>query len=115
MASSGRPSPSTPSTATIARRTASASPRLTPGAKATLRKTAKWYGRYTDGAGHKQRVPLSENKETARRMLAKLGGDAQLAGVGIVDHFAEHRQRSLLDHLEEFGRCSPRRGTWRSM
>ena len=37
-------------------------------------------------------------------MLAKLTGDAQLAGVGIRGPFAEHRVRPLLDHLEDFRR-----------
>jgi integrase len=37
-------------------------------------------------------------------MLAKLAGDAQLASVGIVDPFAEHRFRPLVEHLEDFGR-----------
>jgi hypothetical protein len=38
-------------------------------------------------------------------MLAKLAGDAQLAGVGIAeDPFAEHRARPLLEHLEDFHR-----------
>jgi excisionase family DNA binding protein len=69
-----------------------------------VEKTSKWYGRYVDGAGRLQRVPLSESKDTARRMLAKLAGDAQLASVGIVDPFAEHRRRLLVDHLEDFGR-----------
>jgi hypothetical protein len=50
------------------------------------------------------RVPLSESKETSRRMQAKLAGDAQVAGVGITDPFAEHRSRPLLEHLEDYGR-----------
>jgi hypothetical protein len=37
-------------------------------------------------------------------MLAKIAGDAQLAGVGIIDPFAEHRSRPLAEHLEDFRR-----------
>jgi integrase len=74
----------------------------TPGAVRTVEVSKKWYGRYTDGAGRSHRVPLSESKGTARRMLAKLAGDSQLAGVGITDPFAEHRARPLLEHLEDF-------------
>src|SRR5262245_270599 len=76
----------------------------TRGARRTVRVSKKWYGRYTDANGKQHRVPLSESKETARRMLAKLAGDAQLAGVGIADPYAEHRHRPLLEHLEDFRR-----------
>jgi integrase len=76
----------------------------TPGAVRKESRSKTWFGRYTDGAGQQHQVKLSESKETARRMLAKLAGDAQLAGVGIVDPFAEHRQRPLLSHLEDYRR-----------
>jgi excisionase family DNA binding protein len=78
--------------------------RRTPGAVRHASQSKKWYGRFTDGAGRPVRVPLDESKETARRMLAKLSGDAQLAGVGILDPFASHRARPLLEHLEDFRR-----------
>jgi integrase len=77
--------------------------RRTPGAVRSVTSSKKWYGRYTEG-GRPVRVPLSESKETARRMLAKLKGDAQLASVGITDRFAQHRARALLDHLADFRR-----------
>jgi hypothetical protein len=82
----------------------------TPGAVRTVTKSKTWFGRYTDGAGKRHQVKLSASKETARRMLAKLAGDAQLAGVGIVGKYAEHRARSLTGtqekpgHLEDYGR-----------
>ena len=76
----------------------------TPGAVKSSRPSKKWYGRYTDGAGRPMRVPLSESKETSRRMLAKIAGDAQLAAVGIGDPFAKHRSRPLAEHIEDFGR-----------
>ena len=75
----------------------------TPDAIRTVEVSKKWYGRYTC-KGKTIREPLSESKETARRMLAKLAGDAQLASVGITDAFAEHRGRPLLEHLEDFRR-----------
>jgi integrase len=84
--------------------------RDTPGAVKEVTKSGKWYGRYTDGAGRQQRVPLSESKETARRMLAKLAGDAQLAGVGIEDPFAEHKSRTALEHLDDYRRYLTAKG-----
>jgi integrase len=76
----------------------------TPGAVRTETRSKKWYGRYTDGNGKTVRVPLSESKETARRMLNKIAGDAELASVGITDPFAAHRQRPLLEHLDDYKR-----------
>jgi integrase len=82
----------------------------TPGAVRGVSRSKVWYGRYTDGNGKRQQVRLSESKEIARRMLAKLAGDAQLAGVGIGDPFAEHRARPLSEHLEDFGRYLAAKG-----
>src|SRR5207237_708486 len=82
----------------------------TPGAVRVVARSKKWYGRYTDGAGRPVRVPLSESKDVARRMLAKLAGDAQLASAGIVDPFAEHRRRPLAEHLKDFGRYLKAKG-----
>jgi integrase len=91
----------------------------TPGAVKRVGRSKTWFGRYTDGAGRRHQVKLSASKETARRMLAKLAGDAQLAGVGIVDPFADHRARPLAGtpenpehpgHLEDFGRYLAAKG-----
>src|SRR5262249_3236513 len=82
----------------------------TPGAVRTVERSKKWYGRYTDGAGRPVRVPLSESKDIARRMLAKRAGDAQLAGVGIADPFAAHRRRPVAEHLEDFRRYLAAKG-----
>jgi integrase len=78
--------------------------RDTPGAVRIESRSPTWWGRYTDGAGVEHQVRLSRSKETARRMLAKLAGDAQLASVGITDPFAEHRARPLTGHAEDFAR-----------
>src|SRR5262249_33240295 len=67
-------------------------------------------GRYTDGAGRRHQVKLSASKEIARRMLAKLAGDAQLAGVGIDNAIAEQQGRPLLEHLEDFRRFMAAKG-----
>jgi integrase len=82
----------------------------TPGAVRSVSRSKVWYGRYTDGNGQRQQVRLSESKEIARRMLAKLAGDAQLAGVGIGDPFAQHRARPLSEHLDDFGRYLAAKG-----
>jgi integrase len=76
----------------------------TPGAVRTVERSKKWYGRYADGNGKTVKVPLSESKEVARKMLAKVAGDAQMASVGIVDPFADHRGRRLAEHVEDYAR-----------
>jgi hypothetical protein len=60
----------------------------TPGAVRTVTESKKYYGRYTDANGKTQRVPLSESKETARRMLNRIVGEAELGSVGIGDPLA---------------------------
>jgi integrase len=74
----------------------------TPGAVRVETKSPTWWGRYTDANGQEHQVKLSRKKEIARRMLAKLAGDAQLASVGIADPFAEHRARPLGEHVGDF-------------
>jgi integrase len=73
-------------------------------AKRTVSRSPVWHGRYTDRNGERHQVKLSESKEIARRMLAKLSGDSQLSSVGLGDDFEEHRGRPLLEHLEDFRR-----------
>jgi integrase len=82
----------------------------TPGAIRSEVESKKWYGEYRGANGKPVRVPLSESKDTARRMLAKLAGDAQLAGVGIVDPFGDHRATPLAEHLEDFRRYLAAKG-----
>jgi integrase len=75
----------------------------TPGAVRSVEVSKKWYGRYTKN-GHLVREPLSESKETARRMLAKLVGDAQLASVGLENPYLEHQLRTVAEHVEDYRR-----------
>jgi hypothetical protein len=64
----------------------------TPGAVRGEARSKKWYDRVP---GQTKPVPLSESKEAARRMLNKLRGDAELAGVGLANPFEEHLARPL--------------------
>ena len=82
----------------------------TPGVVRHVSESPTWWGRYTDGAGKEHQVKLSKSKEIARRMLAKLSGDGQLASVGIEDPFAEHRARPLAEHLDDYHRYLAAKG-----
>jgi integrase len=82
----------------------------TPGAVRNVTESPTWWGKYTDAQGREHKKRLSEKKEIARRMLAKLSGDSQLAGAGIEDRFAEHRTRPLAEHAADFGRYLAAKG-----
>ena len=72
--------------------------------KQTRRKTAKWYGKFTDADGTLQRVPLSTNKAAAEQMLAELCRRAEFGKVVLADPFAPHRKRPLSEHVADFRR-----------
>lgn len=82
----------------------------TRGAVKVEEESSRWYGQYTDAAGVRHRVPLSESKTTAARMLRRLEGAAELASVGIVDRHAVHEARPLTEHLADFERDLAARG-----
>jgi integrase len=87
----------------------------TPGAVRTVRKSESWYGRWVerDGDGkviRRCQQKLSNNKETAQRMLSKKAGDAELGSVGLLDFYARHRRTPLATHLEAFLRGLSARG-----
>lgn len=74
----------------------------TPGAEKVESESPFWWGRYTDADGNEHQAKLSKSKETARRMLAKLAGDAQLGSVGLDPHRKERRGRLLADYLADW-------------
>jgi integrase len=66
------------------------------------KQTKKWYGWYKDRDGRTVRVPLSEDKAVAQQMLAKLIANAERGRAGLVDAFAEHRNRPIREHVEDY-------------
>ncbi|MHB1426380.1 MAG: hypothetical protein ACYC3I_24725 [Gemmataceae bacterium] len=62
----------------------------------------KWYGSYVDVDGVERCVPLATDKTAAGQMLAELVRKAELGKAGIVDPFAEHRQRPLSEHVADW-------------
>jgi integrase len=79
--------------------------RVTKDTRGAVRQKGKarcWYGQYRNADGKICRVPLCENKEAARQLLAKLVLDAKMHRAGLADPFAAHRKRPLSAHLDEF-------------
>ena len=66
------------------------------------RLTRKYYGEFADERGIRRRVPLNQNKTVAEQMLNEMVKQAALAGVGVVNRFAEQHRRPLTQHLDEF-------------
>ena len=65
----------------------------------TLRKSAKWYGKFRDSAGTLHRVPLCTDKLAAQRMLNEVVIKAERRLAGVADEFDEHNQQPLANHL----------------
>ena len=80
-------------------------PTGTPGAVRVTQVSKKWYGTING-----KQMPLCRDKAAARTMFNKLLTDDALAGVGIVDPYADHRKRPLADHLADYAAELERRG-----
>ena len=68
-----------------------------------IRKQSKfWYIDYKTADGTRKRVKGFKDKGATVQLAAKLEREAELAQAGIIDKFADHRQRSLAEHLADF-------------
>ena len=65
-------------------------------------KNSKWSVRYRDCDGVLRQVPGFKDKEATRQLAAQLEKQSALKAVGVVDKFAEHRKRPLVEHLADF-------------
>jgi integrase/recombinase XerD len=66
------------------------------------KKSKFWYIDYKFVDGIRKRVKAFKDKTATTQMAAKLEKEAELAEVGIVDRFKEHRKRPLKEHLADF-------------
>jgi len=66
------------------------------------KKSSHWYIEYKTADGPYKRVRGFKDKVATAQLAAKLEKEAELAAVGLVDKFKEHRRRPLPEHLEDF-------------
>src|SRR4051794_768337 len=71
----------------------------TPGATKEVIASRKWYGTVKGKA-----TPLSADKTVAKRILAKLTTDEDLAGAGLAALYADHKKKPLAEHLQDYRR-----------
>jgi len=65
-------------------------------------KTKKWYGRYRDENGTEHRVPLSENKTTAQRMLAEILKQVSHVKSGLAHPAEVEMKKPIQNHIDDF-------------
>ena len=66
------------------------------------KKSKFWYIDYKSVDGIRKRVKGFRDKTATMQLAAKLEKEAELAEVGIIDRFKEHRKTPLSKHLEDF-------------
>src|SRR5262245_18762080 len=75
-----------------------------PNGERVVKRTSKWYGRYVDENGVKQRVPLSPNKAAAQQMLAELVRKVERRRAGLWSPAEEYARRPMTEHLADYER-----------
>ncbi|MBW8015448.1 MAG: site-specific integrase [Planctomycetes bacterium] len=66
------------------------------------KKSKFWYIDYKSVDGIRKRVKGYKDKGATMQLAAKLEREVELAEVGIIDKYAKHRKKALLEHLKEF-------------
>jgi integrase len=88
-------------------------PKGTPGAKPKRYTSEKWYGKYRDELGLPKRVPLDEDEDRSRELLAELELKATRARRGLADPSVRFAETPIADHLAEYRRHLEHKGNAR--
>src|SRR5262249_36947995 len=75
---------------------------LKPGCRRIVEKTSKWYGRIKGSDGKLKSIPLDEDKDLSKEILAKKQLEASRERQGLSDPYEKHRRRPLIEHLDEY-------------
>ena len=70
--------------------------------KVIQKQSPYWYIDYKTAGGTRKRIKGFKDKTATAQLAAKLEKEAELAESGVIDKFAEHRKRPLLEHIEDF-------------
>jgi hypothetical protein len=82
-----------------------------PDGRKITKKSRKWYVEYRDGQGIRRRVPGYTDKPATQQLAAELERRAAQEQSGLVDRFAEHRKRPLIEHVDNFHEALAAKGT----
>lgn len=77
----------------------------------TMRRTAKWYGQWTDAAGSVRCVPLSEHRPTAERLFAELIRRDDFARHGLPSPVEHAHSATIDEHLASYTAYLQARGS----
>lgn len=75
---------------------------LTDGGRKCRMETESWHVRYKDASGKWQRQKGYTDRRASEQLLAKIENRIARELRGDIDAFEQHRNRPLLDHLEDF-------------
>ena len=64
--------------------------------------TKHWYIDYKAGGGTRKRIKGFKDKTATAQLAAKLEKESELAEVGLIDKYKEHRKKPLSEHLTDF-------------
>ena len=68
-----------------------------------IRKKSKfWYIDFKAADGIRKRIKGFKDKQATTQLAAELERKAELAQAGIIDRYAEHRKKPLMEHMEDF-------------
>lgn len=75
------------------------------------RRSRKWYVEYRDADGITRRVAGYTDKAATQQLAAELERGAERGRAGLIDKYAEHRKRRLVDHLDDWHHSLLNKGT----
>ncbi|MHC4417861.1 MAG: tyrosine-type recombinase/integrase, partial [Planctomycetota bacterium] len=70
--------------------------------KTVVKQSPYWYIDYKTAEGTRKRIKGFKDKGATAQLAARLEKDSELAQAGVIDKYAEHRKRSLVEHLDDF-------------
>ena len=70
--------------------------------KVIYKESRRWYVEYRDAQGIRRRVPGYADKQATQQLAAELERQAAREQSGLIDRFAVHRKRPLIEHVSDW-------------